>query len=107
MNARMNRAVGAVLWGILLAVILIGIAHALAIMLPDYYSARSGKQPSEAEKVAAAYSSFWLAHVSWIAPLSVALCCAITFTLAGRRRPSTAATPAPASAAAPSTNPEI
>lgn len=61
------------------AVIITGIAHGLAVMLPDQLSKGAARQASSFEKMANRFSEYWLINAVWLAALVAILSFAIVF----------------------------
>lgn len=69
------------LWSFLAAVLVTGIAHALAVVLPDQLSKGAARQASSFEKLANRFSEYWLTNVMWLAALVAALSFALVLPL--------------------------
>ena len=65
----------------MVAVIITGIAHALAVVLPDQLSKGAARQASSFEKMANRFSEYWLINATWLAALVAIISFAIVFAL--------------------------
>jgi len=75
----------AVLWSLLVAVLVTGIVHGLAVVLPDQLSAGAARQMSSFEKFVNRFSEYWLTNVTWLAALVAVLSFALVLPLLLRR----------------------
>jgi hypothetical protein len=80
-NAKTKARSDAVLWSIVVAVLITGGVHALAMMLPDWFSARSSRNASSFEKFASRFSEVWLANAFVLAAIVAVVCFVIVLAL--------------------------
>ena len=85
MKGRKTSWVDAILWSFLAAVLVTGIAHALAVVLPDQLSKGAARQASSFEKLANRFSEYWLTNVTWLAAVVAAIAFGLTLPLLLKR----------------------
>jgi hypothetical protein len=68
----------ALLWSVIIAVIVTGAVHAVATLLPDWFSARHTRQ-SAFEATAVRFSEYWLMNAAWLGGVLAVTCFAVVF----------------------------
>lgn len=61
------------------AALITGVAHALAVTLPDQLSKGAARQASSFEKLSNRFAEYWLTNATWLAALVAILSFAIVF----------------------------
>jgi ABC-type sulfate transport system permease subunit len=80
-KARTKSRSDALLWSVVAAVLITGCVHALAITLPNWFSARSSRQASSFEKFATHFSQTWLDNAFVLAAVVAGISFVIVFSL--------------------------
>ena len=62
MNAKVPAQMGAFLTSLVVAVVVTGIAHCSALLLPDWLSARGSRHAGSFEKLVSRFSEAWMAN---------------------------------------------
>jgi hypothetical protein len=80
-KGRKSSWVDSVLWSFLAAVLITGIAHGLAVILPDQLSKGAARQMSSFERFVTRFSEYWLTNVNWLAALVAGVSFALVLAL--------------------------
>jgi hypothetical protein len=80
-KGRKTSWVDSALWSFLAAVLITGLAHAMAVVLPDQLSKGAARQASSFEKFANRFAEYWLTNVIWLAALVAGLSFALVLAL--------------------------
>jgi hypothetical protein len=68
-------------WSAVLAVLITGALHVLAVTLPEHYSSHGARQASAMEQRVNAFSAFWLNNSPWFPAVLAAVCFALSSAL--------------------------